>query len=182
MRRFFKAALSKPVALLVLPLLLAGCYYEPGYYTRGDAYYGTSSYYDGDGYYYGPGYYDYYGPGYYGYGPSFGLGYYYYDHGHKHYRNDHRDWRDRSPQRSGWAPVDGRRPGGSQESRPPSRGNVSGPWRGQGASSPPSSRGPVPSAPMRGMNAPSRGSSAPTRSAPTPRSAPPSRSAGQIQR
>lgn len=141
----------KLAALIAAASALAGCYYEPGYYTRGDAYYGTGDYYyDGDAYYapgyYAPGYYGGYWPGYY-YGPSIGgpsigIGYYY------DYR--HRGWRDhdrigRGNHAGGWPPA------GYDGPRIPSQM--------PGARSSPA-RGAVPSAPSRpvGASAPSRGS------------------------
>ena len=87
-------------------LLLAGCYYDPGYVRSdgyyGDAYYGTTTYEDGyyGGYYspaysYGPGYYDpYY------WGPAFGLGIYYSDHGHYH---GHGHWNGNGGHHGSWS-------------------------------------------------------------------------------
>lgn len=166
MKRGVKAGFLKAGMLLAMPFALAGCYYEPGYYTRGDAYYGTE-YYEGDGYYGGPGYYDY-GPGYYGYGPSLGLSYYYggdyyWRHRHDHHdRHDHEGaWNDGRSR--GWTPP-GSGDRGSGATRPP-RGMSSLPSRSPGASAP--SRGMIPSAPVRSTNVPSRAVSAPTRSMPS---------------
>lgn len=150
MKGRLKTGFLKAGLLLALPFGLAGCYYEPGYYTRGDAYYGTS-YYEGG--YYGPGYYDYW-PGYY-YGPSWGVGYYYYD-GHRHHRD--RDWhRDDGWNGNGgnWRPpAHGTRPSPGTSFNTPhaNGGRISAPTR---SGAPVRSSGPRPAAPAR--------SSAPTR-------------------
>lgn len=176
MKNAFAKGLYKTAAWLALPLALAGCYYEPGYYTRGDAYYGTPTYYEGyNGYYdyygsgyYGPGYYGY-GPGHGYYGPSFGLGWYYHDRDHSHRDPPRHD----RPSGGGWGPVDGRRPDAG--SRPLPRGNgvtASGPRRSASA---PMSRGSTTASPppMRSSMPSPRGSAAPSRSSPSPRSSTP---------
>lgn len=142
----------KFAALLAATSALAGCYYEPGYYTRGDAYYGTDYYYDsGADYapgYYAPGYYGGYWPGYY-YGPSIGLGYYYYDYRHRGWRDHDRIGRG---SHGGWPPVGA---DGGARMPPQMPGARSSPGRGM-----------VPSAPQArsgGTIAPSRGSVSPPR-------------------
>lgn len=106
--------LAKWVALLAATSALAGCYYEPDYVRRGDAYYGTD-YYGGDYYYYGgylgPGYYGpgYYSPWYYGgywpgyyYGPSSGI--HYGGHDHHHHGGDDHGHSGHGHRRGGWSP------------------------------------------------------------------------------
>ena len=152
MKGRLKTGVLKAGLLLALPFGLAGCYYEPGYYTRGDAYYGASY---SDGGYYGPGYYDY-GPGYY-YGPSWGVGYYYYDYnGHRHRRD--RDW----DHGNGWNGNRGNWRPPAHGARPSPGSSFNAPRAGSGRMMAPSRN----SAPAR--------SSAPVRSA--PRAAAPSRS------
>jgi len=84
----------KAGVLAVALLALGGCVYGPDYgYVRGDGYSGDAYYGNA---YYGGAYYDndpWGYPYYYGYGPSFGLGFYYDDYHHRHYyHGPHGGW------------------------------------------------------------------------------------------
>ncbi len=125
-----------PLAAMVM---LAGCYYDPGYsYVRGDgggdAYYGTATvvspaYYGG---YYGYGGY----PGYY-YGPDIGLSVgsvYYRNNYYRHrYYDSHgyRGYRGYAPGRWQGRPGDGHRPSGNWQGRPGDGHRPSGNWQGR---------------------------------------------------
>ena len=98
--------LSGITLVIAAACVLGGCYYDPGYYVRGDGYHGDVGYGTsyGSGYYgypsdygygsyygYGPSYYgsNYYGPNY--YGPNIGLGIYYDDDRGHHGGRGHHD-------------------------------------------------------------------------------------------